>query len=213
MQADIIRKMAPRHLWLCLVQMLCLILLASPLRADDRGGFFSYFPGVPELHLPHLDLLSPFRTDEFRQARTAYATGDYVQAREIFQRLSQDGNMVADWYLGHIYRLGRGVPPSPAIAYSYYSRVAEYFEPEESDPTRLRIEIDSQLRVADYQRLGIPSAGLKPNPQAAARTYLRFATNYGHPRALYALGLPICVWGQGFRVGFNGKRGRREQAA
>lgn len=182
----------------CLVHLLVLFLFIQPLRAQESGGFFSYFPRVPELHLPNLDLINPFRSDDFKRARSAYANGDFEQARLFFQKSSEDGNMVADWYLGHMYRLGRGVPPSPAIAFSYYSRVAENFDPEEPDQTRLRIEIDSQLRVADYQRIGIPASGLKANPQAAARTYLKFATNYGHPRALYALGV-MSIEGEGLK--------------
>ena len=180
------------------MHLLFLLLFIQPLHADERGGFFSYFPQVPELHLPRLDMINPFRSDDFKRARSAYANGDFQQARLYFQKSSEDGNMVADWYLGHMYRLGRGVPPTPAIAYSYYSRVAENFDPEEPDQTRLRIEIDSQLRVADYQRIGIPASGLKANPQAAARTFLKFATNYGHPRALYALGV-MSIEGEGLK--------------
>jgi hypothetical protein len=194
------RKTATRRPGWWLVPLLCLsvVIFAAPLKADDRGDFFSYFPRVPELHLPRLDLINPFRSDDFKRARSAYANGDFQQAMLFFQKSSEEGNMVADWYLGHMYRLGRGVAPSPAIAYSYYARVAENFDPEEPDQTRLRIEIDSQLRVADYQRIGIPASGLKANPQAAARTFLRFATNYGHPRALYALGV-MSIEGEGLK--------------
>lgn len=180
------------------MHLLILFFLVQPVHADDQGGFFSYLPRVPDLHLPRLDLINPFRSDDFKRGRSAYANGDFEQARLFFQKSSEDGNMVADWYLGHMYRLGRGVPATPAIAYSYYSRVAENFDPEEPDQTRLRIEIDSQLRVADYQRIGIPASGLKANPQAAARTFLKFATNYGHPRALYALGV-MSIEGEGLK--------------
>ncbi len=186
------------HWGRCLVHLLVLFLFIQPLHAQERGDFFSYFPRVPDIHLPRLDIINPFRSDDFKRARNAYANGDFEQARLYFQKSSEDGNMVADWYLGHMYRLGRGVAPTPAIAYSYYSRVAENFDPEEPDQTRLRIEIDSQLRVADYQRIGIPAAGLKANPQAAARTFLKFATNYGHPRALYALGV-MSIEGEGLK--------------
>lgn len=192
------RALASSQMGRCLLHLLVLFLFIGPLHAEDGGGFFSYFPRVPELHLPRLDLINPFRSDDFKRARSAYANGDFEQARLFFQKSSEDGNAVADWYLGHMYRLGRGVPVSPAIAYSYYSRVAENFDPEEPDQTRLRIEIDSQLRVADYQRVGIPASGLRANPQAAARTYLKFATNYGHPRALYALGV-MSIEGEGLK--------------
>ena len=156
-------------------------------RGEQHGGFFSFLPAAPDLKLPHIDLI-PFWSDDLKSGRRAYQSGEYPQALDNFQRASEEGNMVADWYLGHMYRLGRGVPANPVMAYSYYARVAERFDPDEQDNTRLRIMVDGQLRVADYQRSGIRHTGLAPNPQLAARTYLRIATNYGHPSALYALG-------------------------
>ena len=170
----------------------------APARAGD--GFFSpltnLFGGLPEIRMPHPDLhlprldFTPFWTNDLKRGRDAYAHADYNQARISFLRSSEDGNPVADWYLGHMYRLGRGVPVDAAIAYSYFSRVAESYDgdADANDQYHLRITVDAKIRVADYLRLGIPSAHLAANPEAAARTYLQMATNYGHPRALYQLG-------------------------
>ena len=141
----------------------------------------------PEIKLPHIDIV-PFWTNDFKRARGAYADGDYAQAAVYFNKSSDDGNMAADWYLGHMYRLGQGVPVDQATAYSYYSRVAENYDPEEPDKDRLRIIIDSQLRVADYLRNGIKSAKLAANPQSSARTYLRIATTYPN-RAIAGLSM------------------------
>lgn len=173
------------------------MLLASPLKAasdDPIGDFFSMLR-PPELKLPNIDI-TPFWTDDLKRARSAYMDGNYAQAAAYFRKLSEDGNMVADWYLGNMFRLGQGVPVDQATAYSYYSRVAENYDPEEPDINRLRIAVDAQLRVADYLRTGIRSARLAANPQSSARTYLRVATSYGHPRALYALGT-MSIEGEG----------------
>jgi uncharacterized protein len=164
-------------------------------------GFFGDAPDVqlprPDFHLPRLDIV-PFWTDEMKIGRSAYARGEYDRARKMFLRASDDGNIVADWYLGHMYRLGHGVPIDPAIAYSYFTRVADQFTPDEPDPFRLRIEVDAKIRAADYLRLGIPSANLRANPQEAARTYLQMATAFGHPRAFYGLGV-MSIEGDGMR--------------
>ncbi len=177
--------------------LLALMVVAEPAQAGDNdpvGDFFSMFR-PPEIRLPHIDIV-PFWTDDLKRARSAYMDGDYPQAATYFRKSSEDGNMVADWYLGNMFRLGQGVPVDQATAYSYYSRVAENYDPEEPDKNRLRIVVDAQLRVADYLRTGIRSAKLAANPQAAARTYLRIATSYGHPRALYSLGT-MSIEGEG----------------
>jgi uncharacterized protein len=163
--------------------------------ADDTVGDFFSTLRAPEIKFPKIEIV-PFWTDDLKRARGAYADGDFPQAMEYFRRSSEDGNIVADWYLGHIFRLGQGTPVDPATAYSYYNRVAENFDPDEPDKNRLRIVVDAQLRVADYLRTGIKSANLSANPQLAARTYLRIATTYAHPRALYSLGT-MSIEGEG----------------
>lgn len=168
------------------------------------GGFFNFFGDPPEIHLPHPDLhlpkldITPFWTNDLKQGRDAYAKGDYARARSAFLRSSEEGNMVADWYLGHMYRLGRGVQFDPAISFSYFQRVSEQFNPDEQDPYRLRIMVDAKIRVADDLRSGIPETKLKANPQAAARTYMQMATNYGHPRAFYGLAV-MTIEGEGIK--------------
>jgi uncharacterized protein len=123
-----------------------------------------------------------------KKARRAYNRGNYERALKFFRRESDDGNIVADWYLAHMYRLGQGVPRDASVAYSYYTRVSESYDPEEADHKRLQIIVDSQIHLANYRRIGIPAAGLKAEPAHAARTYLRIASTYGHPAAQFALG-------------------------
>ena len=185
------------RIFFVIISLLLMLSVDAPVQADDGGSVGDFFSTLrpPEIKLPHIDIV-PFWTDDLKRARGAYADGDFGQAAEYFRKSSEDGNMVADWYLGHMYRLGQGVPKDPATAYSYYSRVAENFDPDEPDQNRLRIVIDAQLRVADYLRTGIRGANLKANPQLAARTYLRIATSYAHPRALYGLGT-MSIEGEG----------------
>lgn len=181
--------------------ILCLLTITSSVYAqsDDeaRGGFFSYLPAAPKIRLPDINII-PFWTDDFKAAKRAYNKQHYGKALEYFNKASDDGNIIADWYLGHMYRLGLGVAADQAVAYSYYSRVAEGFDPEEQDKDRLRVTVDSQLRMANYVRTGIPAANLKANPQYAARTFLRLATTYAHPGALYALGV-MSIEGEGMK--------------
>jgi uncharacterized protein len=168
------------------VLLLGLSVPANAADDEERGGFFSYLPAVPKLKLPDIGIPS-FWTDDLKKAKKAYNNGNYERAIKYFRRSSEDGNLVADWYLGHIYRRGLGVPRDDATAFSYYSRVADVYDPEESNQNKLRIMVDSQLRVADYYRSGVEGAGVPINYDLAAKSYLKIATTYGHPDAFFGL--------------------------
>jgi uncharacterized protein len=161
------------------------VLAAEP-SEEEGAGFFDYLPAAPELKLPKIDI--PFWTGDLKIARRAYNRGDYSRALKFFRRESDDGNVVADWYLAHMYRLGQGVPKDPAVAYSYYNRVADSYDADEEDKKRLRIVVDSQVHLANYRRSGISGSGMKSDPASAMRIYLRIASTYGHPAAQFALG-------------------------
>lgn len=176
----------------CLVLgVLVAALICTPAQAEEpeqpHSDFFSYFPAPPELSLPKLDI-APFWTSDLKVARKAYRSGNYERALKYFRKESEDGSPTADWYLGHMYRLGRGVPVDYSVSYTYYSRAAEAYDTDESDKNRLRISVDSQLWLAHFQRIGVKDAGILPDPSRAARTFLRLASNYGHPKAMFALG-------------------------
>jgi hypothetical protein len=192
-------KAASRPVRNATLALLAVTLLAlSPVAhaQEAEAGFFSYMPAAPKINLPDLNL--PFWTDDLKKAKKAYKKGNYDTAIKFFRKSSEDGNVVADWFLGHIYREGRGVPRDDATAFSYYSRVADTYDPDERDQNRLRIMVDAQLRVADYYRVGIADAGIKANYKVAARSYLRIASTYGHPGAQYSLGL-MNIGGQGVK--------------
>ena len=177
----------------------CFACLPDSAHAEDRdwtSDFYSYLPAAPDIKAPDLDFL-PFWTDDLKKAKRAYKAGDFDKARKYFERASDDNNIVADWYLGHMYRLGRGVPRDDAKAFSYYGRVADAFDSEESDQNRLRIMVDALVRVADYYRTGSKAAGVAQNFDRASRIY-RLAATYGHPASQYALGL-MAIGGQGMR--------------
>ncbi|MFN4141996.1 tetratricopeptide repeat protein [Aestuariivirga sp.] len=184
---------------LAVLAVVSVLVPATAAEDDDRGpiaDFYSYLPAAPELRLPEISI--PFWTDDLKKAKRAYKNGNYERAVKLFRSASDDGNLVADWYLGHMYRQGRGVPRNDAMAYSYYSRVAEHYDPDEDDQNRLRITVDAMVRIADYQRTGAVNAGLAPDPPAAARSYLKIATAYGHPAAQYALGV-MSIKGEGVK--------------
>ena len=157
-------RLRPRGTWQHCA-LFALLLPAFAADDDDKGPlaeFYSYLPAAPDIKLPEISI--PFWTDDLKKAKRAYKNGNYERAVKLFRNASDDGNVVADWYLGHMYSQGRGVPRDDAMAYSYYSRVADHYDPDEDDQNRLRITVDAMVRIADYQRTGSVNAGLQPDP-------------------------------------------------
>lgn len=176
------------------IGLLCL--LSAPALAQEPGtggaasetaalSFFSFTPAKPQL--PRLSVKLPWASDMSR-AQDAYRKGDFVAARENLERAAANGDVIALWYLGHIWRLGRGVPVNDVKALTYYARVVEAFTPEESDPQHLRVMVDSLVRVADAYRSGNKAAEIAADPARAYAMY-NTAASYGHPAAHYALGV------------------------
>src|SRR4051812_39033386 len=58
-------------------------------------------------------------------ARAAYESGDYGAAMRIFRPMAENGDAVAQYYLGDLYDKGRGVPQDYAEATKWYRRSAE----------------------------------------------------------------------------------------
>jgi hypothetical protein len=173
---------------------LCAALVAVPPNstwAADSGHDDDFFtmerPPDPGEGRVQPDII-PFWTTDLKTAVRAYRRGDFEKAAELFSAISEDGNIVADWYLGHLYQLGRGVGRDDAKAFSYYSRVADAFDPNEPRDTRLRIMIDAIVKVAQYYATGVKPVGIPRNPDRATSLF-KLAASYGHPGAQYALGV------------------------
>jgi TPR repeat protein len=58
-------------------------------------------------------------------AEAAYERGDYATAMRIFRPLAEDGDAIAQYYLGALYDKGQGVPQDYAEATKWYGRSSE----------------------------------------------------------------------------------------
>ena len=59
------------------------------------------------------------------EAMAAYKSGDYARARQLFEKLAQDGNPLAQIMMGDMYRNGYGVPKDDRIAYTWIRKAAD----------------------------------------------------------------------------------------
>jgi TPR repeat protein len=179
-----------------LILLIALATMAGRDQARAEGSslldFFSLGQAEPALNSSPLGGLVPW-ADDMKKAREAYARGAFEEARGYLEPAAQNGDITASLYLGHMYRLGRGVEASTLKSLQYYQNVAEAFTPLETDRNRLRMMIHAMVQVADIYRLGDPDEGVKSNSAVAFQLYAT-ASSYGDPSAQYAQGL---MWLEG----------------
>ena len=75
--------------------------------------------------LAALAVAGPVRAGPYEEAKAAYDRGDNAAALRIWRPLAQSGEAKAQFWLGAMYDLGRGVPQDHATAASWYRYAAE----------------------------------------------------------------------------------------
>jgi exopolysaccharide production negative regulator len=172
----------------------------SPGSAQEIDGFgsqfYSFVPAKPESELPKLGDVSLWR-DDMKMAKQFYAEGDYVRAREHLEKASKAGSLIATWYLGDMYRTGKGVTVDTGKSFAYYRQVALAYDSEQPNRRLMRITVDALVRVADIYRDGAPNDSIHKDPVRAYNLYST-AAGHGHPAAIYAIGV-MYLKGQGVK--------------
>ena len=110
---------------------------------------------------------------DFATAVEAYDQGNYVSAYNEWLPLARDGDPAAQRNIGHLYRLGLGVPQDPAVAVNWYTRAAE------SGLARAQANLANMYLRGD---------GIAPDPRQAAVWFQRAAVS-GHVISQFNLGL------------------------
>ena len=108
-----------------------------------------------------------FETDEVLTAYLAYKKEDYARAMRMFLPPAIEGNAIAQYHIGEMYYLGRGVQDDNCLALLWLEKAA-----------RLGHPVAAYL-VADMQSTG---DGIRSDKEMAYR-WAVFAQSLGHPRA------------------------------
>ena len=106
-------------------------------------------------------------------AARAYAQGDFLKARAIWQKLAEEGDAQAMNNLGVLYDQGQGVEPDAGRALHWFAQSAKAGHPS---------------GMSNYGRMLEQGRGIAANPQEAAR-WFDLAARQGQPEAQYNLGL------------------------
>ncbi len=70
-------------------------------------------------------LATPAAAQDYNKGATAYARGDFAAALQEWRPLAEQGNASAQFNLGQMYFLGRGISQNYAEALKWYTRAAE----------------------------------------------------------------------------------------
>ena len=74
--------------------------------------------------------ITPLFMRTVEKGSAAYAIGDYAKAISILRPLADDGEPAAQFYMGEIYRFGRGVKKDEARSAIWYKKAAANGSPE-----------------------------------------------------------------------------------
>ena len=70
-------------------------------------------------------LLAPANSADLQTGLEAYERGDFVAALREFRTLAEQGHAEAQFQVGFMYSVGRGVPEDDAEAVKWYRKAAE----------------------------------------------------------------------------------------
>ncbi|WDR03362.1 hypothetical protein PSQ19_04305 [Devosia algicola] len=107
------------------------------------------------------------------------------------QEAAAAGQAMAMWQLGTMYENGEGVAKDPAKAFAYFSQIAS--DNADTAPKGVEADIVAQsfVKIGDYYRDGLPSAGIKVNPARSHALLLHAASYFGDADAQYRVGEPL----------------------
>lgn len=104
------------------------------------------------------------------------------------QGAADAGQPMAMYQLGTMYENGEGVAKDPAKAFGYFSQIAN--DHADAAPKGVEADIVAQsfVKVGDYYRDGLPSAGIKADQERSHALLLHAASYFGDADAQYRVG-------------------------
>jgi len=117
----------------------------------------------------------------FDDGKAAFDRGDAAAAFNIWKPLAEEGDVAAQFWLGQMYDLGRGVPKNYGQATTWYRRAAEQGNVMAAHNLATMYEAGEGVAVSDYSL----SAAASWYRRAAERGFKPSQTNLG---LLYANG-------------------------
>jgi TPR repeat protein len=128
---------------------------------------------------------TPASSADLLKGRTAYENGDYATALREWTPIAEQGNAVAQYYLGQMYAEGQGVSQNDKTAMKWYRRSASYGNRYAKDKIE-QLTIKIQNEIAAKKAAKKAAKVLKQATEAAekgdayAQYILGWKYQYGH---------------------------------
>lgn len=103
---------------------------------------------------------APLRADTFEDSVEAMIRGDYATAAKLLQPLAERGNADAQYSLGGLHEMGKGVPQNYVRAYVWYTLAAAKGD---VDSVNARNEITAKMTPAQLEEAKRLAREWKPN--------------------------------------------------
>jgi TPR repeat protein len=113
---------------------------------------------------------------------------DVLQGMGAHHSAAEQGNVVAQWRLAHMYATGKGLPRCDARAFEYFSRIADSHADDDPDAPQAAFVADAFLALGKYYLSGIPDTLVKSNLTRALAMLTYAASYFRNAEAQYQVG-------------------------
>jgi hypothetical protein len=129
--------------------------------------------------------------EAIREGIRGLKQGDPTSAVEPLTFAAREGNVAAQWRLGHMYAVGEGVRRDDYKAYQNFSQIVNLRADEAPDSPQARVVSQAFVALGLYHLSGIPNTRVKRDPTRAHEMFHYAASYYNSPEAQYQLGKMI----------------------
>jgi uncharacterized protein len=172
---------------LCLCAALVAGLGHSALAGDLQLGVAAGNPPPP----PPKGTLFKSVGEAIREGIRGLKGGDPKSAVEPLTFAAREGNVAAQWRLGHMYAVGEGVRRDDYKAYQNFSQIVNLRADEAPDSPQARVVAQAFVALGMYHLSGIPNTRIKRDPIRAHEMFHYAASYYNSAEAQYQLGKMI----------------------
>lgn len=170
----------------------CLMLAAPAAHAFDGSTSgpqpaFGPQPLTPPANVPLAPPLRPV-DEAFRTGTQALRAGQTAKGIDALGYAAAQGHAIAQWKLARIYADGDGVKRDDAKAFEYFQRIANTHAEDYPGTAQSRFVANAFVALGSYYLAGVPSAGVKRDPQRARDMYSYAASYFGDGDAQLQLG-------------------------